>query len=357
MIPCRRLGAYRRHGGNHDFIDDRPRTHGYDDQGRHRRSPCGRFPDPTWVENYQWLATDADGVGFICHIGTHIADPRLWHVVTAVSLPGGAVYVAKSCGESPDRNNTAGTAIHGATCTTAFEDWTVSANGGFQPTDFPELGAGLLTDRKTTPVRARLRFEAFGRVWDPGEVAGHPEIGHFHYEQPIRVTGTIEIDGTERSFDGYGYRDHSRGPREMGDVERSWWCNGVFPSGRTFCSLTLQRRNGDRMAIGAILHADGSIEPAALTSEPALHNAAHEPYDISLTLCDSDGVEHAIEGTVTGGGTWSIVGGSECCLGAALLDDDAYILPQSIIRWTWEGETGYGLADRCANRRILREGT
>ena len=26
---------------------------------------------------------------------------------------------------------------------------------------------------------------------------------------------------------------------------------------------------------------------------------------------------------------------------------DAYLLPQSIIRWEWDGETGYGLADRC----------
>ena len=81
---------------------------------------------------------------------------------------------------------------------------------------------------------------------------------------------------------------------------------------------------------------------------PTLPTPLHEPLDISLAFTDTSGTKHDITGHVSGGATWSIVGTSEFCLGAALAIDDAYILPQSIVRWTWDGEVGYGLTDRCS---------
>jgi hypothetical protein len=82
----------------------------------------------------------------------------------------------------------------------------------------------------------------------------------------------------------------------------------------------------------------------------------HEPLDITVTLRAAGGAEHRISGRVSGGATWSIVGGSEFCLGAAVGCPDAYLLPQSIVAWEWDGETGYGLADRCGRIDYLLGG-
>jgi hypothetical protein len=316
--------------------------------------PHGPFTDPQWRENYQWLAMDGSGVGFVLHLGTHPDDATLWHSLCSISLPDGRVFVAKTVGPAPDAR-TAGTALHHSRCIEGFRVWELTGLGGFMPTTFDELGEGPLRDRPTVPATVALRFEACGPVWDPAGDAGHPEWGAFHHEQPMTVRGTIAVAGEPHSFDGLGYRDHSRGPRDMREVSHSHWSNGVFPSGRTFCTLQVHRRNGDVSTRAAILHPDGREEPIEMAVAPVIHDAAHRPLDISLTLVDSAGVRHEIPGRVSGGATWSIVGTSEFCLGAAMDVDDAYILPQSIVRWEWDGEVGYGLTDRCSRAARLRD--
>jgi hypothetical protein len=308
----------------------------------------------TWVENYQWLAMDDDRTGIVCHIGTHAQDPSLWHVVFGLSFASGEVLVHKSVGRAPDARSP-GTSEVWTRCDKASKRWTLDAYTGVQSTTFAELGDGLLRDRETIPCRATITLDAFGPIWEPGKVPGHPEMGHFHYEQPLRVTGDIELRGQRHQFDGYGYRDHSRGPRDMSQVSHSTWCNGVFPSGRTFCSVTVTRTSGDVMSLGAILDRSGTIEDARLGKIPELHDAAHNPIAFDLTLEDSSGATHEIFGEVAGGATWSMIGGSECCLGTAVDDPEAYILPQSIIRWRWNDEVGYGLADRCSRSDRLMQ--
>jgi hypothetical protein len=289
---------------------------------------------------------DGDGVGVVLHLGTHPEAGSLWHSLSSVSFADGRVFVAKSVGPAPDER-TAGSALHRSTCRQPFAAWDVLGDGGYQLTSFEELAEGPLTDRPTTPVGIELRFDAFGPIWDPAGHAAHPEWGSFHHEQPMKVTGVVEVGGEVHHFDGLGYRDHSRGPRDMRAVSHSHWSNGVFPSGRTFCSLQVHRGD-DVQTRAAILHADGTQEDIELVEVPELVNAAHQPLDISLAFTDSTGARHDVSGHVSGGATWSIVGTSEFCLGAALAVDDAYILPQSIVRWTWDGEVGYGLTDRCS---------
>lgn len=307
--------------------------------------PHGRFDDPLAVENYQWLAMDGSGVGLLCHAGTYPGDGTLWHTLSAVSLPGGEVYVAKAVGRAPDPA-CAGTALHHVRCDEPFARWRFCADAGFLPTTFAELGLGPLADRPTVPVTVDVTFEAFGPIWNPRGSAAQPEWGSFHLEQPMQVRGTVSVGGTVTALDGYGFRDHSRGRRDLRNVEHSYWCNGVFPSGRTFASLEVTGVDGHRESRAAIL--DGAdFTDAALVAPPAMSDPFHEPYDITVTLRDAGGTDHRISGQVRGGATWSIVGGSEFCLGAAVGCSDAYLLPQSIVAWEWGGETGYGLADRC----------
>lgn len=307
--------------------------------------PHGPFSDPLTVENYQWLAMDRPGVGLICHAGTYPADGTMWHTLSAVSLPGGEVYVAKAVGRAPDPA-CAGTALHHLRCEEPFARWRFRSDAGFQPTTFAELGRGPLRDRPTVAVFVDVAFESFGPVWNPRGSGAQPEWGSFHLEQPMRAQGTVSVGGTVYRFDGYGFRDHSRGRRDLRNVEHSYWCNGVFPSGRTFASLSVTNLDGHHESRTAILDGDDFVA-ATLVAPPAMSDPFHEPLDIALTLRDGEHTEHRIHGAVRGGATWSIVGGSEFCLGAAVACPDAYLLPQSIVAWEWDGETGYGLADRC----------
>ena len=307
--------------------------------------PHGEFDDPATVENYQWLAMDDAGVGLICHLGTVPGDGTLWHTLSAVSLPTGEVYVAKAVGR-PGDPAAAGTPLHGMRCEAPFDTWRFHADAGFQPTDFAELGSGLLRDRPTVPISVDVTFTVAGPIWNPAGSEHQPEWGAFHLEQPMRVSGTVRVGDAEHRFDGLGFRDHSRGHRDLRNVEHSFWCNGVFPSGRTFASLQVTNRDGHTESRAAISDG-GPFADATIVQTPAIAHPDHRPIDIELVLVDAAGAEHRIPGTVSGGATWSIVGGSEFCLGAAVDIPDAYLLPQSIIRWEWDGETGYGLADRC----------
>lgn len=309
--------------------------------------PHGHFDDPLTVENYQWLAMDGSGLGLICHPGTYQGDGTLWHTLSAVSLPGGDVYVAKTVGRAPDER-TAGTALGGLRCEEPFSRWRFSADAGFQPTTLAELGRGRLPDRPTVPVAIDVIFEAAGPLWSPAGSAAQPEWGSFHLEQPMRAAGTVSISGTVHHFDGLGFRDHSRGHRDLRNVEHSYWCNGVFPSGRAFASLQVTNRSGHTESRAAILAPGAAaFEAARLATPPAMSDPFHQPLAITVELHGPDGRSHTIPGRVAGGATWSIVGGSELCLGAAVDCPDAYLLPQSIVAWEWDGETGYGLADRC----------
>lgn len=307
--------------------------------------PHGPFDDPATVENFQWLAMDDAGVGLICHLGTVPGDGTLWHTLSAVSMPTGEVFVAKAVGRPSDAAS-AGTPLHGMRCESPFERWRFHADAGFQPTDFAELATGLLRDRPTVPVAVDVTFDVAGPLWNPAGSDAQPEWGSFHLEQAMTVRGTVRVGDRTHEFDGLGFRDHSRGHRDLRNVEHSFWCNGVFGSGRTFASLQVTNRDGHTESRAAISDG-GPFVDATMLETPAIHHPDHRPLDIAVALRDADGTDHHISGTVAGGATWSIVGGSEFCLGAAVDVDDAYLLPQSIIRWHWDGETGYGLADRC----------
>lgn len=307
--------------------------------------PHGPFDDPATVENYQWLAMNDAGIGLICHLGTAPGDATLWHTLSAVSLPSGEVYVAKAVGRPADTAS-AGTPLHGMQCEAPFERWRFHADAGFQRTDFAELGAGPLHDRPTTAVAIDVAFTMAGPVWNPAGSEDQPDWGTFHLEQAIRANGTVQVGAEKFDFDGLGFRDHSRGHRDLRNVEHSFWCNGTFPSGRTFASLQVTNRDGHTESRAAISDG-GPFVDARIVETPAIHHPNHDPLEIKLVLGDNDGTDHQISGLVSGGATWSIVGGSEFCMGAAIDVPDAYLLPQSIIKWNWDGETGYGLADRC----------
>jgi hypothetical protein len=78
------------------------------------------------------------------------------------------------------------------------------------------------------PVKIDLIHEAAGpaygstgarhKVVDPEK-----EFAKAHYEQHMKVTGTVDIDGVVTQIDGLGLRDHSWGPRYWQAIHRYRW--------------------------------------------------------------------------------------------------------------------------------------
>lgn len=314
-----------------------------------RELPYGPCDIPTWTENYQFLGLGPNGVGLVAHFGTLPGSSELWHAVAGVSLPDGRVYAAKSVGPPPDAR-CGGSALLAARCYTAFDRWAVEGHLGWQVTSHRQLADGLLPDGRSVGGHLEVTFDAAGPVWDLAADADedrHPEWGHFHYEQPLRMRGVFTVDGTDHHLEGFGYRDHSRGPRDMRDVSHSSWCNGTFPSGRWFGSLQVHRMNGDVGGMAVVGDPEGTIHDATILEMPRMDDERGNPRDVTAAFT-ADGTTHRITGRLGGGANFSIVGTAEFCLGTARDVPDAYLLQQNLFAWSWDGDTGYGLTDRCS---------
>lgn len=92
------------------------------------------------------------------------------------------------------------------------------------------------------------------------------------YEVATDVTGTVSIDGRERSVDTVGERDHSWGVREWTDAE--WlWISGAFDDGTAYNHLTFWLPDfPDQRYVNGFWYDGASVEPitdATVTASPA----------------------------------------------------------------------------------------
>jgi hypothetical protein len=83
------------------------------------------------------------------------------------------------------------------------------------------------------PLSIDLGHEAVGPVFGtaraPAEtVDPDKEFARAHYEQHMRVRGSLVIDGQGIEIDGYGLRDHSWGPRYWQAIKSYRWLNCTF---------------------------------------------------------------------------------------------------------------------------------
>ena len=83
------------------------------------------------------------------------------------------------------------------------------------------------------PISIDLVHEAVGPVYGSsgaGREVQDPEreFAKAHYEQHMRVAGTLTIDGNAVEIDGYGLRDHSWGPRYWQNIHSYRWLTCSF---------------------------------------------------------------------------------------------------------------------------------
>jgi hypothetical protein len=153
---------------------------------------------------------------------------------------------------------------------------------------------------KENPHR-RLRIDlihegvgpVYGHVGKPGD--GN-DFARAHYEQHMRVSGEIEIEGAAPiAIRGHGLRDHSWGPRYWQSTPSYRWITGNFGDDLGMVLSIVGDRVGGVIHKGEELH---RITDVKLDTDYEPGTNYHSALRANVTL--ADGTRHRIEGTVKG---------------------------------------------------------
>lgn len=177
---------------------------------------------------------------------------------------------------------------------------------------------------------AEMIVDAGTRFTDLREVAN---VSGAHYEQAMRISGTITIGDEEIPFKGSGQRDHSFGVRDW-SAPRLWtWLTCQFPGGLAF--------NLSRVAIASVDVFFGYVSRGGVNYP--FRRAALE------TEFESDGVTQKrlrfrIEDT---GGKTIEVTGDALTVAPLRLDARGHktLINEALTEYSFEGETGIGISE------------
>jgi hypothetical protein len=141
----------------------------------------------------------------------------------------------------------------------------------------------------------------YGAVREAEDVVDlEKEFARAHYEQHMRVTGTVGIDGETTDIDAFGLRDHSWGPRYWQAIKSYRWLTCSFgPSLNVMVSEI--RPTDDARTQGGVVIRDGNVE--RVTSVDIDTKFVPEtPYHRSMvaTLGLESGEKVTVEGRVKG---------------------------------------------------------
>jgi hypothetical protein len=181
---------------------------------------------PFWSENLLFAIYDpASDVGLWLHLGTVPNDWGMWHEMCYAFLPGddGVLSMWSFHRTPPERRpGGANTAFR---CVEPFRRWHVEFDGFGLHTSNADMSSGLARVGTNRRLVVDLDVESVVPVWDAhssatsdaGKGSMHDQgWAKEHYEQLYRARGTVELGADEIAFDGYGWRDHSQGPRGGG---------------------------------------------------------------------------------------------------------------------------------------------
>ena len=134
----------------------------------------------------------------------------------------------------------------------------------------------------------------YGHVGKPGD--GN-DFARAHYEQHMRVSGEIEIEGEAKiAISGHGLRDHSWGPRYWQSTPNYRWITGNFGDDLGMVISII----GDR--VGGVFHRGPEeiqrVSEVKLDTDYEPGTNYHRALRAEVTL--ADGTQHRVEGRVRG---------------------------------------------------------
>ncbi|MEM7412068.1 MAG: hypothetical protein AAF430_17705 [Myxococcota bacterium] len=176
----------------------------------------------------------------------------------------------------------------------------------------------------------------YGKANDPSEAGRDPEkqFAKAHYEQHMRVSGTLDYGDGEIALGGFGLRDHSWGPRYWQAIDRYEWLTLNFGPDLGAMVSRVQVAGAPLRQGGVIVRGDDvdnivGIEIDAEYEENGLYHRS-----LIARIETKSGASHEISGTVRGfiplrnrrDGRMTHIG-------------------EGMTEWRWGDRTGYGLSE------------
>lgn len=174
-----------------------------------------------------------------------------------------------------------------------------------EPRDMADPRRAFTTNPRVA-VEIDLVHEAvapmYGSSHDEREAnaAAEHQFAKAHYEQHMRVSGFVRIDGTEMPIRGHGLRDHSWGPRHWQAIDAYEWLTMNFGDDLG-AMVSIIRKPGVPPRIGGVVVRGDDVDPIVTASieiefeAGTLHHRA-----LSVSARTRAGEDLDVEGTVLG---------------------------------------------------------
>ncbi|HEX5938979.1 MAG TPA: hypothetical protein VFZ12_01325 [Dehalococcoidia bacterium] len=138
----------------------------------------------------------------------------------------------------------------------------------------------------------------YGHVSERQSENPEEEFARAHYEQHMRATGTLEIDGESLEIDGLGLRDHSWGPRYWQALNYYRWLTCNFGPDFGFMGSEVVRHDGSRTEGGVVVR-DGQLQNVRgieIKTDFEDNDLYHRSFVATLNLEGDENLE--VQGTV-----------------------------------------------------------
>ena len=254
---------------------------------------------PLWSENFVFeIACPKQDIAMFFHLSRQSFDFSVWRETAVIQLPGNRVASIKGYGRGAHTNG-AGSAQLRFTCIESFSHWRISLSGAARITARSELAstsAGPVRDGLYAPMSIEIDSVSDTPPWDIGGAIATHSWGKAHYQQAVSVQGVITLDGDALEFEGLGMRDHTRGPRDFGQLGPWLWMSGGAPGGKRFIVLAMDPAFGSQQPPVrlAVVGDRRSLEPVTVEALDAFDRIDGR---LAVTLRDQAGSRSQIVGT------------------------------------------------------------
>jgi hypothetical protein len=200
--------------------------------------------------------------------------------------------------------------------------------------------ARAFAESPQVPCEVDLTFSGLSPVWGGEPQRGESdsttmpmEFARGHYEQHVGARGRIAVGDQTWEMNGFGLRDHSWGPRWWQAPAWYRWLTGNAGPEAGFMVSVIARRDGSVRRTGVVFE-NGAYTPISAVQ---LHTdwAGEDRYQRAIRCIASTPTrEVKITGTV------------HSLIPLRNRRGDAVTrISEGFTEWTWEGRTGYGMAE------------
>jgi hypothetical protein len=243
------------------------------------------------TENYAWCGYDAEqNVGFFSHLGRWSWDRELWREQLYIYLPDRTVLAYRGFGRG-DCSTGPAAGIQQQRCLEPGKRWSLRHHGPIMHLDPHQLVQGPAQE----PFIQRVEFD----IEFHGDLAPffYPQSdntiwGAWHYEQVGSMSGVIKFEDNTYNVNGFAFRDHTRGPRNLSHFCGSNWIQGLLPGGTGFAVFQTWQNDSNVITTGLselTLTTADSVEEAKLLHAPGMDSMDDLTAPIKIAFESSHG--------------------------------------------------------------------